>query len=59
MLRRRQLLANLAVTAAAAMGASVAGATPARAEETQLGEKPVAGLRDAMLGLGRTTPDTP
>lgn len=58
-LRRRQLLANLAVTAAAAMGAPVAGAAPAKAEEAELGETLVAGLRDAMLGLGRTTPDTP
>lgn len=53
---RRQLLANLAVTAAAAMGAPVAAA-PARTEEAQLGETLVAGLRDAMLGLGRTAPD--
>lgn len=58
-LRRRQLLANLAVTAAAAMGAPVAGAAPAKAEEAQLGATLVAGLRDAMLGLGRTTPDAP
>ncbi|WP_237403549.1 XRE family transcriptional regulator [Streptomyces xanthophaeus] len=56
---RRQLLANLAVTAAAAMGAPVAGAAPVKAEEAQLGETLVAGLRDAMLGLGRTTPDAP
>ncbi len=58
-LRRRQLLANLAVTAAVAMGAPVAGAAPAKAEEAQLGETLVAGLRDAMLGLGRTASDTP
>lgn len=56
---RRQLLANLAVTAAAAMGAPVAGATPAKTEEARLGETLVAGLRDAMLGLDRTAPDTP
>ncbi|MFD9474197.1 helix-turn-helix domain-containing protein [Streptomyces goshikiensis] len=56
---RRQLLANLAVTAAAAMGAPLAGATPAKTEEAQLGETLIAGLRDAMLGLGRAAPDTP
>ncbi|MGO4462726.1 helix-turn-helix domain-containing protein [Streptomyces sp. M-16] len=56
---RRQLLANLAVTAAAAMGAPVAGAAPAKTEEAQLGETLTAGLRDAMLGLDRTAPDTP
>ncbi|WP_279399486.1 helix-turn-helix transcriptional regulator [Streptomyces sp. APSN-46.1] len=56
---RRQLLANLAVTAAAAMGAPVAGAAPAKTEEARLGETLVAGLRDAMLGLGRTATDAP
>lgn len=55
---RRQLLANLAVTAAAAMGAPLAGAAPAKTEEARLGETLVAGLRDAMLGLGRVAPDT-
>lgn len=53
---RRQMLANLAVTAAAAMGAPVAGATPAKTEEARLGETLTAGLRDAMLGLNPTTP---
>lgn len=56
---RRQLLANLAVTAAAAMGAPVSGAAPAKTEEAQLGDTLTAGLRDAMLGLNRTAPDTP
>ncbi|MFB7054376.1 helix-turn-helix domain-containing protein [Streptomyces vinaceus] len=56
---RRQLLANLAVTAAAAMGAPLAGAAPAKTDEAQLGETLTAGLRDAMLGLDRTAPDKP
>ncbi|RKS97025.1 helix-turn-helix protein [Streptomyces sp. 3211.6] len=56
---RRQLLANLAVTAAAAMGAPVAGPDRGETEEAQLGETLVAGLRDAMLGLGRVAADMP
>ncbi|MER6217056.1 helix-turn-helix transcriptional regulator [Streptomyces sp. NPDC001674] len=56
---RRQLLANLAVTAAAAMGAPVTGAVPGRIEEAHLGEALVAGLRDAMLGLGRVPAEMP
>ncbi|AZM93920.1 helix-turn-helix transcriptional regulator [Streptomyces sp. W1SF4] len=56
---RRQLLANLAVTAAAAMGAPVTGSVPGKTEESQLGEALVAGLRDAMLGLSRAPADTP
>jgi transcriptional regulator with XRE-family HTH domain len=56
---RRQLLANLAVTAAAAMGAPVAGSDPGKTEEAQLGEALVAGLRDAMLGLSHAPADRP
>ncbi|MFE1553983.1 helix-turn-helix domain-containing protein [Streptomyces sp. NPDC058734] len=56
---RRQLLANLAVTAAAAMGAPVTGSEPGETEEARLGETLVAGLRDAMLGLGPAASDTP
>lgn len=51
---RRTLLANLAITAAAAVGAPVVGASPVKAEGARLGEALVEGLRDAMLGLGRS-----
>lgn len=47
---RRKLL-NLAVTAAAA-GAPVVGGRPAMTDAAQLGDVLIAGLRDAMLGLG-------
>ncbi|MBP2402651.1 helix-turn-helix domain-containing protein [Streptomyces syringium] len=49
--RRRKLLANLAVTAAAAVGVPVlpTGKTPS--EEGAVGEALVARVRDAMLGL--------
>ncbi|MFJ3876966.1 helix-turn-helix domain-containing protein [Streptomyces sp. NPDC090077] len=56
---RRQLLADLAVTAAAAMGAPVTGSDSGKPEEAQLGEALVAGLRDAMLGLGPAAADAP
>lgn len=50
--RRRQLLANLAVTAAAATSAPLASATSSpRGEEAALGELLVGRVRDAMLGL--------
>ncbi|MER5969512.1 helix-turn-helix transcriptional regulator [Streptomyces sp. NPDC002055] len=55
--RRRKLLANLAATAAAAAGAPFVGAAPAESEELRLGDTMVAGLRDAMLGLGRRPAD--
>ncbi|MBZ6473566.1 XRE family transcriptional regulator [Streptomyces griseocarneus] len=50
-MRRRKLLANLAVTAAAAVGAPVlpTGRTPG--EDAAAGEALVTRLRDAMLGL--------
>ncbi|MEV5381188.1 helix-turn-helix transcriptional regulator [Streptomyces nondiastaticus] len=49
--RRRKLLANLAVTAAAAVGAPLlpTGKTPS--EDVAVGESLVARVRDAMLGL--------
>ncbi|WP_367132829.1 MULTISPECIES: helix-turn-helix domain-containing protein [Streptomyces] len=49
--RRRKLLANLAVTAVAAVGAPIlpTGKTPA--EDAAVGEVLVARVRDAMLGL--------
>ncbi|WDV56653.1 helix-turn-helix transcriptional regulator [Streptomyces coeruleorubidus] len=52
---RRKLLANLAVTAAAAVGAPITGT--AKADEARLGDILVAGLRDAMLGLGASPCD--
>ncbi|AZQ70369.1 XRE family transcriptional regulator [Streptomyces luteoverticillatus] len=53
--RRRQLLADLAVTAAAAVGAPIlpTGKTPAAEADT--GETLVARVRDAMLGLHTDT----
>ncbi|WP_244188877.1 helix-turn-helix domain-containing protein [Streptomyces yokosukanensis] len=53
--RRRKLLANLAVTAAAAVGAPIlpTGKTPAA--EAAVGEVLVARVRDAMLGLHADT----
>lgn len=50
--RRRNVLANLAVTAAAAASSRFLGGGTAQANEALLGEVLVAGLRDAMLGLG-------
>lgn len=54
--RRRQLLASLALTAAAAAGASL----PGSAEETGTapGELLVSHVRDAMLGLGPRPADS-
>ncbi|MFD0383066.1 helix-turn-helix domain-containing protein [Streptomyces stramineus] len=58
--RRRQLLANLAVTAAAAVGTPIlpGGGTPV--SEAALGEVLVGRVRDAMLGFhtGITVPPT-
>lgn len=48
--RRRTLLG---ITAVAAMGAPPAGAAPYEPDGVRAGERLVAGLRDAMLGLGR------
>ncbi|MFD4480422.1 helix-turn-helix domain-containing protein [Streptomyces sp. NPDC058471] len=56
--RRRRLLANLAITAAAAAGAPLLQSRAARADDAQLGELLVAELRDAMLGLG-SAPSVP
>ncbi|MDP9616476.1 transcriptional regulator with XRE-family HTH domain [Streptomyces demainii] len=56
--RRRKLLANLAITAAAAAGAPITSASPAK-NEAGPGEVLIAGLRDAMLGLGNSLPDLP
>lgn len=53
---RRKLL-NLAVTAAAAVGAPIVGARPAKTDTAQLGDALIAGLRDAMLGLGGSPSD--
>ncbi|WP_307821872.1 helix-turn-helix domain-containing protein [Streptomyces coffeae] len=53
-MRRRTLLANLAITAAAAIGAPTTGTNPAK--EVQPGDLLVAGLRDAMLGLDAIPP---
>ncbi len=49
--RRRQLLANLAVTAAAAAGAPVLTGSAPLVNEAALGEVLVGRIRDAMLGL--------
>ncbi|MFI0738361.1 helix-turn-helix domain-containing protein [Streptomyces sp. NPDC021100] len=49
--RRRKLLANLAVTAAAAVGAPVLPTGKAPGEDAAVGETLVARVRDAMLGL--------
>ncbi|MEV6778104.1 helix-turn-helix domain-containing protein [Streptomyces syringium] len=49
--RRRKLLANLAVTAAAAVGAPVLPTGKAPSEKVAVGEALVARVRDAMLGL--------
>ncbi|GAA4221591.1 transcriptional regulator with XRE-family HTH domain [Streptosporangium album] len=57
--RRRNLLANLAVTAAAAASSRFLGGGAAQADEALLGEVLVAGLRDAMLGLGSNLGDLP
>ncbi|MEW2621207.1 helix-turn-helix transcriptional regulator [Streptomyces sp. NPDC048106] len=54
---RRKLLADLAVTAAAAVGAPVIGSGSAKADGARLGDLLVAGLRDAMLGLGADPAD--
>ncbi|WP_371657180.1 helix-turn-helix domain-containing protein [Streptomyces sp. NBC_00224] len=56
--RRRNLLANLAVTAAAAAGAPLTGSTP-QPEEPAVGELLVGRLRDAMLGIGPAEPLRP
>ncbi|MCF3103181.1 helix-turn-helix transcriptional regulator [Streptomyces roseoverticillatus] len=49
--RRRQLLANLAVTAAAAAGAPILPGGSVPVDEAALGEVLVGRVRDAMLGL--------
>ncbi|MCC2280536.1 helix-turn-helix domain-containing protein [Streptomyces sp. ET3-23] len=49
--RRRKLLANLAVTAAAAVGAPILPTGKTSAEDAAVGEVLVARVRDAMLGL--------
>lgn len=51
-MRRRQLLANLALTAAGAISIRVADPPPASASsETRLGDLLITRVRDAMLGL--------
>lgn len=57
--RRRTLLTNLAVTAAAAASGRFLGGGAAQADKALLGEVLGAGLRDAMLGLGNTLGDPP
>ncbi|MEU2207618.1 helix-turn-helix transcriptional regulator [Streptomyces hygroscopicus] len=54
--RRRKLLANLAITAAAAAGAPITSTSPSSSAQARPGELLVAGLRDAMLGLGTSPP---
>ncbi|MFD8509683.1 helix-turn-helix domain-containing protein [Streptomyces antimycoticus] len=54
--RRRKLLANLAITAAAAAGAPITGTSHASSAQARPGDLLVAGLRDAMLGLGASPP---
>jgi hypothetical protein len=50
--RRRQLQANLALTAAGAISACVADPPPAPpSTETKLGDLLITRMRDAMLGL--------
>ncbi|MEU4896642.1 XRE family transcriptional regulator [Streptomyces sp. NPDC044780] len=51
-MKRRKLLANLTITAAAAAGVLITGTGHSSAAEARPGELLVAGLRDAMLGLG-------
>ncbi|MEU7184106.1 MULTISPECIES: hypothetical protein [Streptomyces] len=57
-MRRRKLLANLAVTAAAAVGAPILPTGKAPGEDAAVGEALVARVRDTMLGLhaGITVP---
>jgi transcriptional regulator with XRE-family HTH domain len=50
--RRRQLLTNLAVTAAAAAGSSIPGRAAAHVPPASTGDLLIARVRDAMLGLG-------
>lgn len=50
-MRRRQLLANLAVTAAAAAGAPVLPGRRTTVDEAALGDVLIGRVRDAMLGL--------
>lgn len=57
--RRRRLLANLAVTAAAAAGASLPPDAAGPVDEAALGELLVDRLRDAMLGLHHDTGTLP
>ncbi|MFF4479475.1 helix-turn-helix domain-containing protein [Streptomyces sp. NPDC001520] len=54
--RRRKLLANLAITAATAVGAPITGTSRTSTAEARPGELLVAGLRDAMLGLDTNPP---
>lgn len=57
--RRRTLLTNLAVTAAAAASGRFLTGGTAQTDKALLGEMLVAGLRDAMLGLGNPPGDPP
>jgi transcriptional regulator with XRE-family HTH domain len=57
--RRRQLLASLAVTAAAAAGASFPGSAVARAGHASTGTLLISRVRDAMLGLDQTSAPIP
>lgn len=57
--RRRKLLAGMAVTAAAAAVAPALGNGSATADERVVGELLVAGIRDAMLGLGDASSTPP
>lgn len=56
--RRRRLLGGLAVTAAAAAGIPLPSGSPRPDTDAAAGDALVAGLRDAMLGIGARPPGT-
>ncbi|MFE2042137.1 XRE family transcriptional regulator [Streptomyces sp. NPDC059477] len=57
-MRRRRLLGGLAVTAAAAAGIPLPSGGPPPETDAAAGDALVAGLRDAMLGIGTRPPGT-
>ncbi|MGW4030669.1 XRE family transcriptional regulator [Streptomyces sp. NPDC004838] len=57
-MRRRRLLGGLAVTAAAAAGIPLPSGSPQPDTDAAAGNALVAGLRDAMLGIGARPPGT-
>ncbi|QDY76459.1 XRE family transcriptional regulator [Streptomyces qinzhouensis] len=57
-MRRRRLLRGVAVTAAAAAGFAHPAGSPRPDTDAAVGDALVAGLRDAMLGIGARPPGT-